>query len=68
MLVVYRQLVLEVQRFFPELVQKIFVLNAPLFFDNIWEEELSQNVDPETQQKIIISSAETHDDLLNEVD
>lgn len=48
MLVVYKQLVLEVQRFFPELVHKIYVLNAPLFFDGIWEEELSQSVDPET--------------------
>ena len=48
MLSVYKQLVLEVQRFFPELVQKIYVLNAPLFFDSIWEEELSVSVDKET--------------------
>jgi len=48
MLIVYKQLVLEVQRFFPELVHKIYVLNAPLFFDGIWEEELSQSVDIET--------------------
>ena len=41
MLTVYKQLVLEVQRFFPELVQKIYVVNAPLFFENIWEEELA---------------------------
>ena len=48
MLTVYKQLVLEVQRFFPELVHRIYVLNAPLFFDNIWEEELSVSVDQET--------------------
>ena len=34
----YKQIVLELQRFFPELVQKIFILNAPMFFENIWEE------------------------------
>jgi hypothetical protein len=68
MLKVYKQLVLEVQRFFPEMVHKIYILNAPMFFDTIWEEELSQSVDPETQEKILISNAETHDDLVNEVD
>jgi hypothetical protein len=50
------------------MVHKIFILNAPMFFDTIWEEELSQSVDPETQEKILISNAETHDDLVNEVD
>ena len=68
MLIVYKQLVLEVQRFFPELVHKIYVLNAPLFFDSIWEEELSQSVDPTTREKILISNSETHDDLSKEVD
>ena len=48
MLMVYKQLVLEVQRFFPELVHKIYILNAPMFFEGIWEEELSQSVDKDT--------------------
>jgi len=38
MLLVYKQLVLEVQRFFPSLVHKIYVLSAPMFFDDVWEE------------------------------
>lgn len=37
MLGVFKQIVLEVQRFFPEMLHKLFVLNAPMFFENVWE-------------------------------
>ena len=48
MIVAFRQIVLELQRFFPELVHKIYVVNAPVFLDGIWEDELSKNIAPET--------------------
>ena len=68
-LTVYKQIVLELQRFFPELVQKIYILNAPMFFEGIWEETLSQSVENDTvKKKIFISQTDIHDDLSKEVD
>jgi hypothetical protein len=69
MMQVYKQLVLEVQRFFPELLYKLYVLNTPVFFENIWETELSSCVDESTiKTKIEISPESTHDDLLSSID
>lgn len=61
-------MVLEVQRFFPALLHRMYILNAPMFFEGIWETEMSISVDKETQKKIVISSSETHDELLEQVD
>jgi len=68
MLSVYKQLTLEVQRFFPAMLHKMYILNAPLFSENIWDSELSQCVDEKTcKDKIIITSSGTHEDLFSEV-
>lgn len=64
----FKQLVLEVQRFFPELVRTIFIVNAPMFFDAPWETQLSQSVHENTVKKVIISAKDTCDELLQEVD
>ena len=62
-------MVLEVQRFFPELLYKLYIVNTPIFFENIWESELSTCVDEQTiKDKVEISPTETHEELLNEVD
>ena len=34
----YRQVVLELQKFYPELVHKIFVLNSPMFLETVYED------------------------------
>ena len=34
---IYRQVVLEVQRYFPELLHRLYVVNAPTFFEDVWE-------------------------------
>lgn len=47
MLLIYKQLVLELSRFFPELVEKIYVLNCPMFLESIYEDELSKSLTPE---------------------
>jgi hypothetical protein len=39
-----------------------------MFFEGIWDEELSQTIEKLTRSKIEISSSNTHDDLLDEVD
>ena len=56
------------QRFFPELVHRIYVVNAPMFFEGVWETQLQQNVSESTQKKVIISASENSDELLEDVD
>lgn len=65
---VFKQLTLEVQRFFPCLLHKLYVLNSPLFFENIWEGELQSVVDQDTIKKIVFSPTDSHEELLEEVD
>ena len=68
MLAVYKQLCLEVQRFFPSMLQKVFILNTPMFFEGAWESQLSQCLDENiVKNKVFISSDESHEDLLAEV-
>ena len=64
----FRQMVLEMQRFFPEIIHKIYVVNVPVFFDGIWEDELSKNITSETQKKMIFSQSESCPELLEDVD
>ena len=45
MLNVYKQLVLEVQRFFPSMLHKCYILNTPMFFEGAWDNELSKCLD-----------------------
>ena len=37
-LAAYRQIVLELQKFYPEMVHKIFVVNSPLFLETVYED------------------------------
>lgn len=68
MLAVYKQLCLEVQRFFPEMLQKVYILNTPMFFEGAWESQLSQCLDEKiVKNKVFISSNESHEDLAAEV-
>ena len=65
---IFKQLVLEVQRFFPELIHRIYVVNAPMFFEGVWETQLMQSVHENTQKKVIISASESCDELEEDVD
>jgi hypothetical protein len=68
MMKLYQQLCLEVQRFFPQMVHKIYVLNTPMFFENIWESQLVKCINDNTLKKIVISSNSTHSDLQDQID
>ena len=62
---------LEVQRIFPELMNKLYIVNTPLFFENVWESTLIQSIvnhNTTLKNKILITSNITHDELLQEVD
>ena len=45
---VYKQAILEFQRFFQEMLHKAFIVNAPMFFQGLWEDELSVSIDKTT--------------------
>jgi hypothetical protein len=45
---VYKQAILEFQRFFQEMLFKAFIVNAPMFFQGLWEDELSVTIDKTT--------------------
>lgn len=64
MVMVYKQAILEFQRFFSEMLYKAFIVNAPMFFEGLWEDELSVSVDKTTLQKIEITGSESHPQML----
>ena len=71
MVQVFKQAILEFQRFFPEILYKAFIVNAPMFFEGLWEDELSVTVDKSTLQKIEITGGEQHPEmaeLIHEMD
>ena len=61
-------MVLELSKFYPEFVHKIFVLNSPMFLETVFEDQLSQSIAPGTAAKIEFSSTCTHQDLSALVD
>jgi len=42
---VYKQISLEIQRFFPQMLHKLYILNTPMFFEGAWEQTLSKCLD-----------------------
>ena len=64
----YQQLLLEVQRFYPEFVHSIFIVNTPIFFENIWEAQLSKSIAKDTKLKVRISATSSHADLRENFD
>ena len=70
MLGVFKQIVLEIQRFFPELLHKVFILNAPMFFENVWDSQLRQSITNAKgfDSKLVISNSDTSDLLSEMVD
>ena len=68
MIQVYKQLLLEIQRFFHEMLYKAFIVNTPMFFESLWEDELAVSIDKSTLDKIEISGSENHPDTLELID
>lgn len=68
MVQVYKQAILEFQRFFQEMLYKAYIVNAPMFFEGLWEDELSITVDKTTLQKIEITGSESHPEMLDLID
>ena len=68
MIQVYKQLLLEIQRFFHEMLYKAYIVNTPMFFESLWEDELAISIDKSTLDKIEISGSENHPEMLELID
>jgi hypothetical protein len=58
--VIFRSLLIEFQRFYPELMQKCYIVNTPMFFESFWDGEIKPHMSQKTQQKIIMTGEHTH--------
>ena len=47
--VIFRSLLIEFQQFYPELLYKAYILNAPMFFDSFYENEVKPHISERTQ-------------------
>lgn len=50
------------------MLYKAFIVNTPMFFESLWEDELSISIDKSTLEKIEISGSESHPDMLELID
>jgi hypothetical protein len=61
-------LLIEFQRFYPELIDRCFIVNTPIFFEDFYEAELKPYISERTATKIIITGENTHKELLEKID
>jgi len=65
---IFRTLLIELQRFYPELLYRCFILNAPLFFQPHYENEVLPHLAAKTKDKIFITGESTCKELHEGVD
>ena len=56
------------QLFYPEIVHEIYVVNTPMFFDQIWNSELKSIFNNKTQSKIFFTGEKMHKHMLEQID
>ena len=61
---IFKKLTLEFQKFYPEMVDSIFIVNSPMFFEGVWESEIKPQLSPKTISKIHITGESSHQLLL----
>jgi len=61
--VIFRTILIEYQRYYPELLFKCFILNTPMFFEGFWETEVKPHLSPKTISKILITGESSSRDL-----
>jgi CRAL/TRIO domain len=65
---VFRSLLIELQRYYPEMLNRCFVLNTPMFFESFWESEIKPHLSPVTVAKVTVTGESSHKDLVEQVD
>ena len=66
--VIFRSLLIEFQFFYPEMLDRCFILNSPMFFEGFWEAEIKPHLNAKTLTKVVITGASTHKDLQDKFD
>ncbi len=67
-MVIFKSLLIEFQRYYPELLDTCYVVNTPMFFQDIYDFEIKPIISKETAAKIIITGEQTHKSLQDKVD
>ena len=52
----------QVSMFYPEFLQRAFIVNAPMFFSDVWD-DISPFLSKRTLSKVVISGENSHSDL-----
>ena len=65
---IFRTLLIEVQRYYPEMLDSCYFVNTPMFFEGVWESEIKPHLHPKTASKVIITGENSHKDLMDRVD
>lgn len=61
--VIFKSLLIEFQRYYPELLDKCYIVNTPMFFEGLWESEIKPHLSEKTINKVIITGEYSHKDL-----
>ena len=59
---------IEMQRYYPEMLHSCYILNTPMFFEAHFETEVCPHLSADTKQKIIITGSNSHEELLASID
>lgn len=62
--VIFRALLIEIQHFYPELLNYCFLVNTPMFFLDFYESEIKPHISAQTQAKIVITGENSHKQIL----
>ena len=65
---IFRSLLIEFQHFYPEIVNSVYVVNTPMFFESFYESEIKPFISVKTAAKIVITGESTHKGLVENVD
>jgi hypothetical protein len=66
--VIFRSLLIEFQRYYPEMLDRCFIVNTPIFFEDLYESEIKPHMSARTASKVLITGENTHKELLEKVE
>jgi hypothetical protein len=61
--VILKAILIECQRYYPEMLYKCYIVNTPMFFEGLYEAEIKPYISEKTQKNIIITGESTHAEL-----
>ena len=61
-------MLIEFQRYYPELLARCYILNTPIFFEDFYESEILPHLSEQTAKKIFMTGENFHKDLMERVD